>query len=124
MGYVIMLNGGPIMWSSVLGKTVAMSTCEAEVNAAVSASKDALHLNRMLAELGYSNGKPLQIAEDNAACTVLLTPSQPYLLLKKPFVESTKPTGRQIQPHLCPPTYSYFSKVMGPDSTPSLSTSL
>ena len=72
MGYVIMLNGGPIMWSSVLGKTVAMSTCEAEVNAAVSASKDALHLNRMLAELGYSNGKPLQIAEDNAACTVLL----------------------------------------------------
>ena len=26
MGYVIMLNGGPIMWSSVLGKTVAMST--------------------------------------------------------------------------------------------------
>ena len=68
MGYVIMLNGGPIMWSSVLGKTVAMSTCEAEVNAAVSASKDALHLNRMLAELGYSNGKPLQIAEDNAAC--------------------------------------------------------
>ena len=54
--------------SNVLGKTVAMSTCEAEVNAAVSASKDALHLNRMLAELGYSNGKPLQIAEDNAAC--------------------------------------------------------
>ena len=72
MGYVIMLNGGPIMWSSVLGKTVAMSTCEAEVNAAVSASKDALHLNRMLAELGYSNGKPLQIAEDNAACIALL----------------------------------------------------
>ena len=56
------------MWSSVLGKTLAMSTCEAEVNAAVSTSKGALHLNRMLAELGYSNGKPLQIAEDNAAC--------------------------------------------------------
>ena len=52
---------------------MVMFTREAEVNAAVSASKDALHLNRMLAELlGYSNGKPLQIAEDNAACTVLL----------------------------------------------------
>ena len=52
---------------------MVMFTCEAEVSAAVSASKGALHLNRMLAELGYSNGKPLQIAEeDNAACTVLL----------------------------------------------------
>jgi len=47
---------------------MVMFTCEAEVSAAVSASKDALHLNQMLAELGYSNGKPLQIAEDNAAC--------------------------------------------------------
>ena len=44
-----------------------MSTCGAEVSAAVLASKGALHLNRMLEELGYSNGtNPLQIAEDNA----------------------------------------------------------
>jgi hypothetical protein len=68
MGYVIMMNGGPIMWSSVLAKTVAMSTCEAEVSAAVAAAKDALHLSRMLVDLGYSDGRPLQIAEDNAAC--------------------------------------------------------
>merc|ERR1719223_603548 len=63
-----MMNGGPIMWSSVLAKTVAMSTCEAEVSAAVAAAKDALHLSRMLVDLGYSYGRPLQIAEDNAAC--------------------------------------------------------
>jgi len=64
----VIYEGATHPLDNVLGKTVAMSTCEAEVNAAVSASKDALHLNRMLAELGYSNGKPLQIAEDNAAC--------------------------------------------------------
>jgi hypothetical protein len=60
---------GPISWSSVLSKTVATSTCEAEVNAAVYAAKDALHVFRMLADLGYPNGsKPLQITEDNSAC--------------------------------------------------------
>ena len=68
MGSVIMRNGGPVSWSSVLGKTVALSTCEAEVNAAVEATKEALHLSRLLVDLGYSDGSPLQIAEDNAAC--------------------------------------------------------
>ena len=36
MGGMIIQNGGPISWFSVLGKTVALSTCEAEINAAVS----------------------------------------------------------------------------------------
>jgi len=39
MGYVLMMCGGPVAWSSVLGKTVATSTCEAEVNAAVQQRK-------------------------------------------------------------------------------------
>jgi len=69
MGGVVMLNGGPIAWFSVLGKTVATSTCEAEVNAAVVAAKDAVHIQRILVDLGVCDGtQPLQIAEDNAAC--------------------------------------------------------
>ena len=69
MGSVVMLNGGPISWSSVLGKTVATSTCEAEINAAVAAAKDALHLSNMLQGLKIARTvEPLQIAEDNAAC--------------------------------------------------------
>ena len=69
MGGMVMLNGGPISWFSVLGKTVATSTCEAEVNAAVVAAKDAVHIHRLLVDLGVCDGtKPLQIAEDNAAC--------------------------------------------------------
>ena len=39
VGVVIVLHGGPIAWTSTLGKTVAMSTCEAEVNAATAAAK-------------------------------------------------------------------------------------
>ena len=69
IGVVVMMNGGPISWASILGKTVATSTCEAEVNAAVVAAKDALHLSQMLFDLGVTTKKqPLQIGEDNAAC--------------------------------------------------------
>jgi hypothetical protein len=68
MGSLVMMNGGPISWNSILGKTVATSTCEAEVNAAVVAAKDAVHFSRMLIDLGYGTTGPLQIAEDNSAC--------------------------------------------------------
>jgi hypothetical protein len=74
MGMVFMLNGGPVSWCSVLGKTVALSTCEAEVNAACLAAKDALHLSQLLKDMGfYAEVKPLQIAEDNAACIAQAT---------------------------------------------------
>ena len=69
MGCVIMLNGGPISWASTLGKTVATSTCEAEVNAAVHAAKEGLHVNRLLIDLGLlPESTPIQIGEDNSAC--------------------------------------------------------
>jgi hypothetical protein len=68
IGNVIMMNGGPIAWTSILGKTVATSTCEAEVNAAVVAAKDAVHFSRMIQELKLAPKRPLQIAEDNSAC--------------------------------------------------------
>jgi len=68
-GIVIMLNGGPIAWTSTLGKTVATSTCEAEVNAAVIASKEAIHFQRLLFDLSLAEeNEPLTIQEDNAAC--------------------------------------------------------
>ena len=51
-----MLNGGPVTWFSVLGKTIAMSTCEADVNAAVVAAKDAVHIQRLLVDLGVCDG--------------------------------------------------------------------
>jgi hypothetical protein len=67
-GSVIIMNGGPIAWNSTLGKTVATSTCEAEINAAVVAAKEAVHINKLLFDLKVIEKRPLQIAEDNAAC--------------------------------------------------------
>ena len=69
MGNVIMLNSGPISWSSAYGKTVVLSTCEAEVSAAVSACKEAIHVKQLLSDLGLlAKDSPIQIFEDNSAC--------------------------------------------------------
>jgi hypothetical protein len=69
MGKIVILNSGPIAWSSTLCKTVALSTCEAEVNAACSAARDAVHISRLLQDLKLQpSDRPMQIAGDNSAC--------------------------------------------------------
>jgi hypothetical protein len=65
---IVMLNGGPIAWTSVLGKTISTSSCEAEINAATFTAKESLHLSRMLTDLDYIPVGPICIQEDNSAC--------------------------------------------------------
>ena len=65
-GSITMMNGGPIAWASILGKTICCSTCEAEVMAAVSAAKESVHLKLLLGELGVHHDG-IRIEEDNTA---------------------------------------------------------
>ena len=66
-GTIVMMNGGPVAWASILGKTICCSTAEAEVMAAVSAAKEAVQLKLLLKELQIDLDHII-IEEDNQAC--------------------------------------------------------
>ena len=65
-GYVFILGGGAISWSSRLQPTVAVSTTEAEYMAAAYAIKEALWLRTLLYELGLGQDT-ITICADNRA---------------------------------------------------------
>ena len=67
-GYVVFLNGGPVIWSSKLMKVAATSSAEAEVIAAVESVKTASHFRQLLNELGICKSESIDVREDNKAC--------------------------------------------------------
>ena len=70
-GYVFILNGGAISWSSRLQQTVASSTTESEYMAAASATKEALWLRKLLSEMQL-NITVIDIKADNQSAIKLL----------------------------------------------------
>jgi hypothetical protein len=70
-GYVFKLNGGAVSWFSKKQGCVAQSTAEAEYVAASHATKEAIWLRSLLAELGFPQSKPTTIYEDNRACIAI-----------------------------------------------------
>lgn len=70
-GYVFMLSGGAISWSSRLQVTVAVSTVEAEYMGAASAVKEALWLRKLARDIGLEAGQVV-IKGDNQGALKLL----------------------------------------------------
>ena len=70
-GYVFILNGGAISWSSRLQQTVAASTTEAEYMAAAAAIKEALWLRTLLSDL-HLNITTVNINADSQSAIKLL----------------------------------------------------
>jgi hypothetical protein len=54
-GYVFTLAHGPISWRSMLQPTVALSTAEAEYMVVIEAVKEALWLQGLIVDLGFSH---------------------------------------------------------------------
>jgi hypothetical protein len=52
-GVVILLNGVPVIWKSKKQRVSALSTCEAELYAAVLGMVNAIYLNQVIEELGF-----------------------------------------------------------------------
>lgn len=71
-GYVFLLYGGAISWSSRLQPTVAQSTVEAEYMAAASAVKEALWIRKLLHDLGIDHVGAVQLYSDNQGALQLL----------------------------------------------------
>ena len=60
-----MLNCAAIRWASKRQDSVALSSCEAEIMAASDASKEAVYLQRFVAELSIIDPSPISLSVDN-----------------------------------------------------------
>ena len=70
-GYVFIINGGAITWSSRRQQTVAASTTEAEYMAAAAATKEALWLRKLMGDL-QKPVSTVKIRADNQGAIKLL----------------------------------------------------
>jgi len=71
-GMIILMNGGPITWSSRLQKITAQSSAESEIYAVCEAVKEAIHIKLLCEETGIRQpNKPMAVYEDNSACIAL-----------------------------------------------------
>ncbi len=72
-GYVIYLNGVPILWGSLKQTIVVNSSCSAEFVAASIACKQLLHVENMVGFFGFSCPKPYRFYTDSQACLHIAT---------------------------------------------------
>lgn len=77
-GYVFMLSGGAVSWSSKKQKCVALSTAEAEYVALSSAAQESVWLRQLMTELGSTPDKPTLILEDNQSAIAMTKNPQFY----------------------------------------------
>jgi hypothetical protein len=72
-GYIVYLNGVPILWGSLKQTIVVDSSCSAEFVAASVVCKQILHAENMIAFLGFSCPKPYRLYTDSSACLHIAT---------------------------------------------------
>jgi len=97
-GFGILVYGGVISWMARLQPTVALSTAEAETNAAVEAVKMLCHIRMFLEELGVKQTHPTTLYEDNNAVMSLVAGAESskrskHYMLKTHFLIEKKLNG-------------------------------
>lgn len=70
-GYVFLLNGNCVVWSSKRQSTVSLSTTEAEFIAANEASREAIWLRKLLSDIGRKCVGPTTLLMDNQSAIKL-----------------------------------------------------
>ena len=74
-GYVFLLAGGAISWSSKRQQIVAVSSTEAEYMAATHASKEALWLKRFVSDLGWEQSTVKVFCDNQSALKMMKNPT-------------------------------------------------
>ena len=97
-GFAIMMHGGIVNWLSKLQPTVALSTPEAETNAATELAKQVCHLRMFLRELGLEQKYPTVVHEDNNATIAFVDGSESpkkakHYLMKVHYLKEQKEAG-------------------------------
>jgi hypothetical protein len=72
-GFIVYLNGVPLLWGSLKQTVVVDSSCSAEFVAASVTCKHLLHAENMIGFLGFSAPKPYRIYTDSKACYHIAT---------------------------------------------------
>jgi hypothetical protein len=72
-GFVIYLNGAPLLWGSLKQTIVVDSSCSAEFVAASIVTKQILNAENMIAFFGFSCPKPYRLYTDSMACLHIAT---------------------------------------------------
>jgi hypothetical protein len=72
-GFVLYLNGVPLLWGSLKQTIVVDSSCSAEFVAASIVTKQILHAENMIAFFGFSCPKPYRLYTDSMACLHIAT---------------------------------------------------
>ena len=66
-GYVVMMDGGAISWSSTRQAVVALSSSDAELYTASNCVYDISHMCMVMDQLGYPQTEPTVMFKDNWA---------------------------------------------------------
>ena len=66
-GWLFMYSSAVVSWASKRQKSVALSSCEAELMASSEAAKEAAYLRNFLDEIGFGSSFPISLACDNKA---------------------------------------------------------
>ncbi len=66
----MLYNKSPIMWRLKMQKTTALNTAEAGYCLVSVAGVDVLYLSKLFRLLGFSQGAPMPVFQDNTACII------------------------------------------------------
>jgi hypothetical protein len=97
-GFSLNLSGGTISWSSKRQPTVALSTAEAEILAAIEGVKQIMHVRMFLHELGFPQRNPTVVYEDNQAAIAMVASGEnakraKYYQMKVCFLQEQQELG-------------------------------